>query len=48
MACYPVRLERQFYEQLRYHLVFKWFLDLNIEDEPFHPTTFTENRERLL
>lgn len=35
-------------EQLRYNLLLKWFLDLNIEDEPFHPTTFTKNRERLL
>ena len=35
-------------EQLRYNLLFKWFLDLNVEDEPFHPTTFTKNRERLL
>ena len=48
MACYTVRSERQFCEQLRYNLLFKWFLDLNVEDEPFHPTTFTKNRERLL
>jgi transposase len=48
MAFYTIRSERQFCEQLRYNLLFKWFLDLNIEDEPFHPTTFTKNRERLL
>ncbi len=48
MACYTIRSERQFCEQLRYNLLFKWFLDLNVEDEPFHPTTFTKNRERLL
>ena len=48
MAFYTIRSERQFCEQLRYHLLFKWFLDLNVEDEPFHPTTFTKNRERLL
>ena len=48
MACYTIRSERQFCEQLRYNILFKWFLDLNVEDEPFHPTTFTENRERLL
>ena len=48
MACYTVRSERQFCKQLRYNLLFKWFLDLNVEDEPFHPTTFTKNRERLL
>ena len=48
MAFYTVRSERRFCEQLRYNLLFKWFLDLNVEDEPFHPTTFTKNRERLL
>ena len=48
IARYTVRSERQFCEQLRYNILFKWFLDLNVEDEPFHPTTFTKNRERLL
>ena len=48
MACYTIRSERQFCEQLRYNILFKWFLDLNVEYEPFHPTTFTENRERLM
>ncbi len=48
MAFFTIRSERQFCEQLRYNLLFKWFLDLNVEDEPFHPTTFTKNRERLL
>ena len=48
MAFYTIRSERQFCEQLRYNLLFKWFLDLNVEDEPFHPTTFTKNRARLM
>ena len=48
MACYTIRSERQFCKQLRYNILFKWFLDLNVEDEPFYPTTFTENRERLM
>ena len=48
MAFFTIRSERQFCEQLRYNLLFKWFLDLNVEDEPFHPTTFTKNSERLL
>ena len=33
---------------MRYNLLFKWFLDLNVEDEPFNATTFSKNRERLL
>ena len=48
MALYTIRSERQFCEQVRYNLLFKWFLDLNVEDEPFHPTTFSKNRERLM
>ncbi len=32
---------------LRYNLPFKWFLDLIVKDEPFHPTSFTKNREWL-
>jgi transposase len=48
MAFYSVPSERQFCERLRYDLLFKWFLDLNIADPPFNATTFTKNRERLL
>jgi hypothetical protein len=43
-----VRSERQFCERLQYDLLFKWFLDLDITDPAFHPTTFTRNREGLL
>ena len=48
IALYSVRSERQFCEQLRYNLLFKWFLDLNVDDTPFAPTAFSKNRERLL
>lgn len=48
MALYSVRSERQFCERLRYDLLFKWFLDMNIAEPGFVPTTFSKNRERLL
>ena len=48
VAFYTVRSERQCCEQLRCNMLYKWSLDLSLEDEPFHPTTFTKNRERLL
>jgi len=48
IALYSIRSERQFCERLQYDLLFKWFLDLNISDPAFHPTTFTKNRESLL
>ena len=48
IALYSIRSERQFCERLRYGLLFKWFLDLNISDEPFAASSFSKNRERLL
>jgi transposase len=48
IALYSVRSERQFCERLQYDLLFKWFLDLNIADPAFDPSTFSKNRERLL
>jgi transposase len=48
MALYTVRSERQFCEQLGYNLLFRWFLDMDMVEPTFDPTTFTKNRERLL
>src|SRR6266851_5389062 len=48
IALYSVRSERQFCERLRYDLLFKWFLDLNISDRAFDASTFSKNRQRLL
>jgi len=47
-SLYSVRSERQLCERLHYDLLFKWFLDRNISDPAFDPTSFTKNRERLL
>ena len=48
MALYSIRSERQFCERLQYDLLFKWFLDLNIEDPAFDHSSFAKNRDRLL
>lgn len=48
MALYSVRSERMFCERLRYDLLFRWFLDMDLEQEPFDPTSFCKNRERLI
>jgi transposase len=48
MALYTVRSERLFCEQLDYNLLFRWFLDMNMDEKTFDPTVFTKNRERLL
>lgn len=48
MALYSVRSERMLCERLRYDLLFRWFLDMDLEQEPFDPTSFCKNRERLI
>jgi transposase len=48
MMLYSVRSERAFCERLNYDLLFKWFLDLAIDQKAFDATTFTKNRKRLL
>ena len=48
MALYTVRSERQFCEQLDYNLLFRWFLDMDMQEPSFDPTVFTKNRDRLV
>ena len=48
MAMYSIRSERAFCERLNYDLLFKWFLDMRIDEPAFDATTFTKNRQRLL
>lgn len=48
MALYSIGSERMFCERLRYDLLFRWFLDMSMVDEPFDASSFSRNRERLL
>jgi transposase len=48
MALFSVRSERMFCEQLDYNLLFRWFLNMSMDEPSFHPTTFSKNRERFL
>ncbi len=48
MALFSVPSARRFCDQLQYNMLFKWFLDLNIDDRPFHASSFSKNQERLL
>jgi transposase len=48
IALYTVRSDRMFCEQLDYNLLFRWFLDMKIDDPAFDHSTFTKNRDRLL
>jgi transposase len=48
IALYSVRSERQFCERLDYDLLFRFFLDMNLDDPSWDATTFTKNRDRLV
>jgi transposase len=48
IALYSVRSERQFCERLDYDLLFRFFLDMNLDDPSWNATTFTKNRDRLV
>jgi transposase len=45
---YAIRSEALLMEQLNYNLLFRWFVGLNPDDEVWHATVFSKNRDRLL
>jgi len=45
---YSIRSERMLIEQLQYNILFRWFVGLGMDDEVWHATTFTKNRQRLI
>ena len=48
ISLYSVRSERAFCEELTYHLLFRWFLDMDMVEPSFDHSTFSKNRARLL
>jgi transposase len=48
MELFSIPGARRFCDQLQYNLLFKWFLDLNIDDPAFDASTFSKNQGRLL
>jgi transposase len=48
MALYTVRSDRLFCEMLDYNMLFRWFLDMGLEEASFDHSTFSKNRERLI
>ena len=47
IALYSVRSDRLFCETLDYNILFRWFLDMSLEEPAFDHSTFSKNRERL-
>lgn len=48
MALYSVRSDRLFCEMLDYNMLFRWFLDMGLEEASFDHSTFSKNRARLI
>ena len=45
---YSIRSERQLCEQLRYNLLFRWFVGIAMDDAVWNHSVFSKNRDRLL
>jgi len=45
---YSVRSERQQCEQLRYNMLFRWFVGISMDSTPWNHSSFTKNRDRLI
>jgi IS5 family transposase len=48
IALYSVRSDRLFCETLDYNILFRWFLDMGLEEASFDHATFSRNRQRLI
>lgn len=48
MAFYSIRSERLLCEQLEYNLLYRWFLDMDMDERVLDHSTFAQNRERLM
>src|SRR5690606_38805366 len=44
---YGIRSEIQLMEQMNYNLLYRWFVDLAVDDPVWTPETFSMNRDRL-
>jgi len=44
---YSIRSERLLMEEIDYSVLFRRFVELNLDEEVWDPTVFTKNRDRL-
>jgi transposase len=47
-ALYSIRSVRQLVERIRTDVLFRWFLDMNLDDPLFDASVFSKNQDRLL
>ena len=48
IALFSIRSERQFCERLDYDLMFRFFLDMGMDEDSFDASSFAKNKERLM
>ena len=48
IALYSIRSDRAFCEQLDYNLLFRWFLDMSLDERGLDQSNFSRLRERLV
>jgi transposase len=48
IALYSIRSERACCEEFEHHLLYRWFLDMDLLEPGFDASTFAKNRQRLL
>jgi len=46
-ALYSIRSERQLCEQIGYNMLYRWFVDMRLDEPVWDHSTFSKNRERL-
>lgn len=47
-ALYGIRSERLLCEQLSYNMLFRWFVGLSMDRQPWDHSTYSKNRDRLI
>ena len=47
-SLYGLRSERLLCEQLGYNILFRWFVGLSLDKQPWDHSTYTKNRDRLI
>jgi len=48
IALHSIRSDRLFCEMLGYNILYRWFLDMDLEEAAFDHSTFSKNRARLI
>lgn len=48
MILYSIRSNRQLVDQIHYNFLFRWFLDMSLDDEVWDHSSFSKNNDGLI